>query len=227
MEFKRLSSQALLGALVALLGIVLLVDTTGTYETGSLLRYVPSLFVLVGLYALVVSGFRNVFGPLVVIVLAGATQLVALDVITAEQLVAYWPALLIAFGLSLVLGRFRARATATDSARIDVFAAFGGNEQHATSKAFTGGAVTALFGGAEIDLRDAVVVDRPARINATALFGGVEVIVPRDWNVRMDVLPILAGAEDERPRRERDAEHEEIDLVVTGFAAFGGISVTD
>jgi hypothetical protein len=39
------------------------------------------------------------------------------------------------------------------------------------------------------------------------------------------VLPILAGASDDRPRRE--SEHDEIDLIVTGFTAFGGVSVTD
>ncbi|WP_231751333.1 cell wall-active antibiotics response protein [Halogeometricum sp. CBA1124] len=82
-----------------------------------------------------------------------------------------------------------------------------------------------MFGGAELDLRDAELTDRPARVNVLALFGGAEVVVPRDWNVKMDVLPILAGASDDRPRRE--SEHDEIDLVVTGFTAFGGVSVTD
>jgi predicted membrane protein len=89
----------------------------------------------------------------------------------------------------------------------------------------TGADVTALFGGYELDLRDAEVADRPARISAVTMFGGVDVIVPRGWNVRLDVLPIFGGAKDERPRRE--AEHEDIDLIVTGFVAFGGISVSD
>jgi hypothetical protein len=41
----------------------------------------------------------------------------------------------------------------------------------------------------------------------------------------MDVLPVLGGASDDRARTER--RNEDLDLVVSGFAAFGGVSVTD
>lgn len=227
MEFKRLSSQVVVGAVIVLVGIVLLVDTTGVYETGPLLQYVPTLFVLAGVYALLASGFRNVFGPVVVIVLAATWQLVTLDVVTGADVVAFWPVLLIVFGLSLLLGRLRPNATTVAEDRVDLLAFFGGNSQRATSDSFVSGTATALFGGAEIDLRDATVVGPPARINATALFGGVDVIVPREWNVRLDVLPIFGGAEDERPRRDPDEIHDEVDLVVTGFVAFGAITVKD
>jgi hypothetical protein len=130
-----------------------------------------------------------------------------------------------AFGASILFGRFRTRARSSDDDYSTLFAALGGVERRNTSKAFEGADLTAVFGGAELDLRDAEIVDRPARINAVALFGGAEVIVPRDWNVRMDVLPILGGASDDRPRREE--QHDSVDLEVTGFVAFGGISVSD
>lgn len=219
------TSQLLFGALVVLIGVLLLLDTTGLYPTDSFLVYVPSLFVLVGVWALVRSGFRSVVGPAFVILVAGTWQLVALDLATVDQLAAYWPVLIIVFGASILFGRFRARVRSSDDAYSTLFAALGGVEHRNTSKAFAGADLTAVFGGAELDLRDAEVVDRPARINAVALFGGAEVIVPRDWNVRMDVLPILGGASDDRPRREE--QHDAVDLEVTGFVAFGGISVTD
>jgi hypothetical protein len=41
----------------------------------------------------------------------------------------------------------------------------------------------------------------------------------------MDVLPVFGAAEDDRPRR--DEEHDEVDLVVTGFTAFGAVTVAD
>lgn len=222
---KRFSPQTLLGVLVVLLGTVLLLDTTGVADTSSLLNYVPSLFVLLGMYALVSSGFRNVFGPLVVIVLAGAWQVAALDLVPEANLASFWPALIILFGVSLLLGRMRTAPEAVGGERVDGIAVFGGRTQRVTGPAFVGADVTALFGGYEVDLRDATVEDRPARISALAMFGGVEVIVPREWNVQLDVLPIFGGAEDERPRRE--VEHDGVDLVVTGFAAFGGISISD
>lgn len=219
------TSQFLLGAIVILIGLLLLLETTGVSPTGTALLYVPSLFVLVGAWALVRSRFRNVVGPLVLIAVAGAWQLVALGYATVDQVVVYWPVLLIAFGLSIVLGQYRSNVRATDDAVTSAVAAFGSVETRNTSASFTGGDLTAVFGGTELDLRDAEIEIPPARINAVALFGGVEIVVPREWTVQMDVLPVLGGASDDRPRRE--SRSDDIDLVVTGFAAFGGVSVTD
>ncbi|QFU81103.1 LiaF transmembrane domain-containing protein [Natronorubrum aibiense] len=219
------TSQLLLGALVILVGILLLLETTGVLSTQDALLYVPSLFVLVGVWALVQSRFRNIVGPVVLIGVAGAGQLVALDYATVDQVVVFWPVLVIAFGLSIILGQFRSRVRATDDAFTSAFAAFGGVEKRNTSTAFSGADLTAIFGGTELDLRDTSLEERPAQVNAVALFGGVDIIVPREWNVQLDVLPVLGGASDDRPRREQD--HDGVDLVVTGFAAFGGVSVTD
>ncbi|WP_440764464.1 LiaF transmembrane domain-containing protein [Natronorubrum sp. DTA7] len=219
------TSQLLLGAAVVIVGVLLLLETTGVSPVGSLLVFVPSLFVVVGVWALVLSRFRNVVGPVVLIGVAGAWQLVALEYATVDQVVVFWPVFVIAFGLSIITGQFRSRVRATDDAFTSAFAAFGGVEKRNTSRTFAGADLTAIFGGTELDLRDTEIESRPARINAVALFGGVDIIVPRDWNVRMDVLPVLGGAADDRPRREGD--HDELDLVVTGFAAFGGVSVSD
>ncbi|WP_436926554.1 LiaF transmembrane domain-containing protein [Halosimplex amylolyticum] len=225
MEYRRVTSQLLVGGVVMLLGFVLLARTTGVYDTERLLVYVPTLFVLIGLFAIVASGFRNVVGPLMVVLVAGGWQLVALDYLAAETVFSLWPLLIVLFGLSLVLGQYRARAVARESDFLTSVAVFGGRAERSTSQTFHGADLTAAFGAVELDLRDAVVEHPPGTVNANALFGGVEVIVPRDWNVRVDVLPLFGAAEDERPRR--DTEHDEVDLVVTGFALFGGISVND
>jgi predicted membrane protein len=225
-QSRRLpTGQLLFGAIIVLVGVLLLLDTTGLLPTRDALLYVPSLFVLVGLWSLVQSRFRNIVGPVVLIGIAGAWQLVALDYATVEEVVVFWPVLVIAFGLSVLLGQFRSAVRETDDAFTSAFAAFGGVEKRNTSVGFTGADLTAIFGGTELDLRDAEIADRPAQVNAVALFGGVDVIVPREWNVRMDVLPVLGGASDDRARTER--RHEDLDLVVSGFAAFGGVSVTD
>ena len=224
---RTLSSQLVLGAVIVLVGLLLLADTTGTVDTGFLYNYVPSLFVLVGVYALVRSGFRNVFGPLVIIVLAGVWQLTTLDVVAAEDVVSLWPLFIVLFGLSLVLSQFRSPPARTVASHVTGFGVFGGSEKRVTTAKFTGANLTAMFGGVELDLRDAAVAEPPAHVSAIALFGGVDVYVPSDWNVDLDVLPIFGGASDERLRREREDDHDEIDLVVSGFAAFGGVSVKD
>ncbi|SEK42947.1 LiaF transmembrane domain-containing protein [Haloferax larsenii] len=225
MAYRRISNQVVVGGAIVVVGLVLLANTTGLYDTTGLLRYVPSLFVLAGVYALAASGFRNVGGPLVLIAVAGAWQAVALDVVTGSQLVSFWPVLLVILGLSMALGRFRSSVEPITGDRVDLVAVFGGREARATTGRFAGGDITALFGGVDLDLRDVVELDSPVRVNTTCLFGGVEVVVPRDWNVQLDVLPVLGGVEDERPRQE--PTHDSVDLVVSGFCAFGGVTVKD
>jgi predicted membrane protein len=225
MAFRRISSQSVLGGAIVVLGALLLADTTGAFDTSALLRFVPALFVAVGLYALVRSRFENLFGPAVVVAVAAAAQAVALGWVAVDDLVVFWPLLVVLFGVSVLAGRMRSRVATTNDAYVDSFALFGGVERRVTGETFAGATLTALFGGAELDLRDAAPLDRPVRINATALFGGVDVVVPRDWRVEMDVLPVFGAAEDDRPRRAE--EHDEVDLVLTGFAAFGGVSVVD
>ncbi|WP_458205067.1 LiaF transmembrane domain-containing protein [Haladaptatus sp. NG-SE-30] len=222
---RRPASQTILGGIIILLGGLLLLETTGIADTTFLLDYVPTLFVLVGVYALVSSNFHNVGGPLIVITVSGAWQLVALDVVVVNDVVQFWPILLIVFGLSVVLGRMRSRVETVEGEYVSTLAIFGGRNQRVTARPFVGGDLTVLFGGAELDLRDATLDEPPVHVTANALFGGVEVIVPRDWNVEVDVLPVFGGASDDRPRRE--GQHGEIDLVVTGFAAFGAVEVSD
>jgi hypothetical protein len=44
----RVSTQALTGAVIVIIGVLLLLSTTGVYDVGIPWRYVPSLFILLG-----------------------------------------------------------------------------------------------------------------------------------------------------------------------------------
>ena len=230
MARSRLSTQAATGAVIVVIGVLLLLATTGTYDVGRLWRWVPSLFVLLGVWAIVRSGFRNLAGPLMLVLVAGTIQLLALEVITGATIAAWWPLLLVAFGVWVVLGQWRRRrrVPTVEGTDFDLLAVFGGTERRVTATGFTGGSATAVFGGVEVDLRDATVTDPPAVVTAVALFGGVELTVPEGWSVHIDALPLFGAVEDERRRRPAaDAPSEQADLVVTGLVAFGGISITD
>jgi predicted membrane protein len=229
MSHRGLPTQALTGAVVVAIGVLLLLGTTGIYDIGGLWRYVPSLFVLLGLWAVYRSGFRNLAGPAVLVLVAGTVQLLALGFLTAADVAAWWPLLVVVFGLSLLAGHWRGRrrVPGVATADVDLLGIFGGTQRRVTSAAFRGGSVTAVFGGVDLDLRAAGVDDPPAAITATALFGGVEIDVPDDWVVEIDALPIFGAVEDDRIRLPPEAgDAGEPDLVVTGVVAFGGISVT-
>jgi len=224
----RLTSQVWAGIVVILIGVLLLLDTTGLISGVDFSLYIPSVFILVGVYALIRSGFRSIVGPVLVILLAGAWQLSRLDMLSEDVVSTWWPLLLVVVGLAIIVGRWRTAnaPSTTDTARVDALALFGGTDRRVTSTAFSGGDVTVAFGGAEIDLRDATVGADGAEIGVLALFGGVDVIVPRNWDVTIDVFPLFGGASDDRLREDREGEAPAA-LTVSGIVLFGGVTVKD
>ncbi len=232
---RRISYQIIIGTILLILGVLLLLRAAGIYDTGQLLVYAPSVIVLFALISLIKSNFRSVSGPLILIVIFGTIQAVALGLASSDIIL---PVIIIAVGLGFIFNRIRRpsiRERVTD--KVEMMAILGGVESRNSSKAFRGGEMLAIFGGADLDLRDAQIHDPPAEIQVFTFFGGTEIRVPEGWNVRMTVLPVLGGAEDERrrPRARGDGVSDssfqgssgQPDLIITGFVAFGGVTVKD
>ncbi|MFB6093495.1 MAG: hypothetical protein ABEJ77_00950 [Halanaeroarchaeum sp.] len=125
----------------------------------------------------------------------------------------------------LIVGNLRGdgRAVPTEDSDLSLLSVFGGTKRRVTTDASAGGSVVSLFGGSEIDLRDAAVADPPAVIEAVSLFGGLDLRVPEEWAVSLELLTLFGAAEDSRPRA---ASGEPI-VVVTGLTLFGGVEVLD
>jgi Domain of unknown function (DUF1707)/Cell wall-active antibiotics response 4TMS YvqF len=83
--------------------------------------------------------------------------------------------------------------------------------------------VKAVFGGADLDLRRAQLETHEITIEARAVFGGVNIIVPPDVTVVIDGSGVFGGfagnAEDVQPPPGAPA------VRVTGKAVFGGVNV--
>lgn len=220
----RVTNRSVLGGLVVVLGVLLLLGTTGTFETESLAQFVPSLFVLVGVYAVVKSGFRNLTGPVLLILVAGSVQLLVLDVVTESFAATYWPVLVVVAGLTILVSRSRRVDPTVLQEDLDLVAVFGGVERRPVGERFRSADLAVAFGGAELDLRDATST-KPSEVDALVLFGGAEVYVPEDWVVEVDALPLFGAVTDDRPRAPLARDGETPDLVVTGAVAFGGISI--
>ncbi|WP_052712786.1 MULTISPECIES: LiaF domain-containing protein [Methanosarcina] len=226
----KISYQTMFGTIVLILGVLLLLRTTGIYDTIQLLEYIPSLFILLGFYALWKSKFSSLSGPIFLIVVFTTLQLFILDIISWEALTDWWPLLIIVMGIGILTERKgRLSVFRKSNETIDLFAVFGGVSSASNSKGFRGGDITTIFGGVDLDLRDSSIEKPPAKINVVALFGGVDLKVPEKWQIETEAIPILGGIEDERPRSSirRESDSEKPDIIITGFIAFGGLSIKD
>ncbi|MGA5900586.1 DUF1707 SHOCT-like domain-containing protein [Streptomyces venetus] len=81
----------------------------------------------------------------------------------------------------------------------------------------------AFWGGGEIDLREANFADREVEINAIAIMGGVDVIVPPGVEVVVRGIGVMGGFDhqEEGVPGEPGAPR----VVITGFAFWGGVGV--
>lgn len=227
---KRSWTRLATGVLIVFIGVLLLLVTTDTIESDILWAWIPAAFVLLGLWALVRSGFRNIVGPIMLIAVAGAFLLRTIGVIEAGTISTYWPAFIILFGILVIVNRSRKRRfvkiegiSADTTGSVGVF---GSDRRRIASDTFATADAVAIFGDGELDLRDSSVPAPPAVVEATAIFGDVEIRIPSEWKVDLQVMSIFGDTIDRRPRPS-ESSGDETTLVVTGNAIFGNIEIRD
>lgn len=108
---------------------------------------------------------------------------------------------------------------ATSTGALAVFGGFHRRGTWTVPRRFT---AFALFGGGEIDLREARFEDRDVVIRCFALFGGVGVVVPPDLHCEVNGFGLMGGFGD---RASGDGTPGSPRVRVTGFTMFGGIGV--
>lgn len=141
-----------------------------------------------------------------------------------------WPALIITAGVILIYsgrrfpGSFFSKSTANSSEdTMDIVNIFSGSERQVVTDNFSGGKITSVFGGSEIDLTKSRLAPGVSVLEVSCVFGGTEIVIPADWNVVLDITPVLGGFSDSR----RIIKHEEgtgkdSTLIIRGAVVFGG-----
>lgn len=220
----RVTPRLVLGLGILVGGLLLTADSLGLYDAERVLEYWPLLVVAIGTTKI---GGRTTSDKLFALFWIGAgAWLLAwnLDYLDVDPFDFFWPIVLILLGLTLIAGAIRRRrpAAAVDSS-INMVAVMGGVERQSASDAFEGGDMTAFMGGGTLDLRQAEPHDGEAVIHYFAMWGGYDIRVPTDWEVSLDVLPLLGAVEDKRARQDRRPEAPR--LLIKGVVIMGGIEI--
>lgn len=215
-----------LGILFVIIGGVWLLDNLNIIPD-----YIDEYFInwrtfliLLGLYFIV---GRKKFEPGIIMVAIGAIFLLDdLDMFNMRDFWhIFWPLIIIVIGVSLMLRRshsFKKNKEFEGIDYIDDFAIFGGRERIVNTSQFKGGKVTAMFGGSEIDLRNAELAEGTQVLDVFVMFGGTEIIVPPTWNVQVEVFSLLGGFSDKRSSTVKVMPDSGKMLIIKGFVMFGG-----
>ncbi|MFB4316252.1 DUF1707 domain-containing protein [Actinomadura sp. 21ATH] len=83
--------------------------------------------------------------------------------------------------------------------------------------------VSCLFGGAELDFRQAVLSQREVTLNVTCVFGGVDITVPPGVRLVNSVSAVFGGVD----LPDDDTTDPDAPVIrLTGLVLFGGVSAT-
>jgi predicted membrane protein len=107
--------------------------------------------------------------------------------------------------------------------QVEELAIFSAIDRKISSKNFEGGKITAIFGGGDIDLRDADSKSDKIDLEIISVFGGVKLVVPRNWNVQSEGAAVIGGF-DNRTNVEGKALKT---LRIKGAAVFGGVEIVN
>lgn len=211
------------GLLLLVVGVGLLLDALGITNFGAVLHsWWPLVIIGVGISALL-SNPRVWIWPSILIAFGVLLQLGALGIVTFDIWRLVGPVIVIIIGLSFLYNRrHHPPVEELGEDNVKVFVAFSGQDVRSVTHKFTGGDVTALFGGAKLDLRDAEI-NGNATLDIFCAFGGVDLIVPEGWVIKTSGLPIFGGWED-KTRKPKDISKAPV-LYVHSTCAFGGFSV--
>ncbi len=137
---------------------------------------------------------RDLVGPLIVMGAGAILLLSTLGLLNVSVWQLFWPLALIGIGIWVLVGRVSPeRGEAEAGERIDATAVFGSRQLVSNSQSLEGGSLLAVFGGVEADLSAATLSPDGAGIDATAVFGGIDLLVPPGWRVEIRGFLYLAA----------------------------------
>lgn len=220
MKKDRLVRVAI-GLVVIALGVILLLQNLGIISKDMWHVYWSALLGLafIGSGLLAMFGNRRLWIAGVPLIMVGVGfMLKAFHVTNINVWDLFWPIVLIAMGLYSLTYVKRSRKTSESERSEKVAIFYGDNSQ--VQGAYDGGSLTAIFGGVDLDLKDAAIKDGSV-IEVTVFCGGVSITVPDDVIVVNDVRGIL-GDSDNQATPKTSAKKK---LYVRGDCVMGGFEI--
>ena len=100
-------------------------------------------------------------------------------------------------------------------------ATFSGQDVDYTDEVFDGAEFNAIFGGIKCDLRNAVIKNGTA-INACCIFGGIDILLPDNVNIKVYSSSIFGGISD---KNHKNRAENAVTLYINGTCMFGGMDI--
>lgn len=168
-------------------------------------------------------------GSIIGVIIGVFLLLVAQDILSYDLI---WklalPTILIIFGISILFKKETKEENNEKLKQInekenkEYFVAFSGQNIEYDKKEFLGADLTSIFGGIKLDLSNSIIKE-DVKINAGAIFGGIDIKVPENVNISVDSLPVFGGI----TNKIKNKEEQKYTIYIEATALFGGIKIYD
>lgn len=220
-----MNGKKVFGILLVVVGIFLLLSETEVINItfGDIISsYWPLIIVIIGMYKLLINSISKITGVILVII-GILLQLKVSGYFNIFEYDLFWPIVIILLGIWILLSSKRDGWKVSTKDTLNTFALFSGFNIKNSSQSFKGGNITSIFGGVEVDLREASILkEQEARIDILIAFGGAEIFVPQEWNVVIKGVPVFGGWENNTVNNN---DNNSPTLIVKSFVMFGGFEV--
>ena len=224
MEEHKSNSRAIIGILLICAGLLLIAVNFNwlPWNIREIVFSWQGILVLIGLFLLLSRSNR--LGGFILIGIGAFFMIPRIWDISFNWHHLFWPVILVAIGLLLITRRWGYQRIPVENSTefIDDMSIFGGGDRVITCQNFRGGKITSIFGGSKIDLRTANLAKGRNVIDIFAMFGGTKLIVPTNWDVKIEVTSLFGGFSDKRRPRPDEIRDPTRELVIKGITIFGG-----
>lgn len=215
------TKQITLGLLVIIAGALVLLSNINLGPFPELLsRWWPVFVVALGIYSFWENP-RSFAWPLFVVAVGAVLLVKTLGLASISIGALILPLILFGIGLNILLAASWTRKRMTTVTDEHITAVLGGASSKNGSEDYTGGSVTAILGGVELDLTKATI-KKDAVLRVSVLMGGIELRVAENVVIKKRTQSILGGIEDKT--RAIPSKSAPV-LVVEGPIIMGGIEV--
>lgn len=222
-----IDNRLLIGVVLILAGLFLLLRNTGIFPhfIENVIFSWQMLLVVIGLVITLSSSGGKTSG--IIVMAVGGFFLIPLIFRETFDVNMFWPSIFIIVGAIFIFSKRKSWNSVAGTVQstddfIDLVHIFGGGDRQIHSENFRGGKITAIFGGSEIDLTQARLAPGVSVLDIACVFGGTTIIVPEEWNVKLEVTPVLGGFGDERKFHANRVIDMSRQLIIKGAVVFGG-----
>lgn len=220
---KRLT-KIVIGAILVACGVIYILGAFDVISMNVSLDGWWTLFIIIPCLDGLLTG-KDKFGSIVGLLVGVLLLLAAQDVFEYDMVwKAVVPIIIIMLGLKIIVKSSSPQETDTDAQKgqKESMTAFNTQAFDYSGEEITVAKIGAVFGGAKCNLADAEIRDG-SRLNLFCLFGGADIIVPENVNVKINTFCLFGGISDKRVIKA--TETDGVTLIINGFCLFGGADI--